>query len=76
MVFINDVIKKLSPLLDPFMPNSRINISEKLNSAFCLFYLFLYPPVIIFRSCWDWSSWLEQIKCLAQGHNAVPPAMA
>ena len=28
----------------------------------------------IFQLCWDGSSWVEPLMCLAQGHNAVNAA--
>ena len=44
----------------------------------CLFDLILYVPVNIFsamseRVLLGWTSTKQRIKCLAQGHNTVPP---
>ena len=46
-------------------------------SYICLFWLFTSQS-IIFQSCRDavlpgWTGTEQRIKCLAQGHNAVPP---
>ena len=47
--------------LDPiYIPTKYLNISRG-NEMIYLFVLILYIPVNIFPSCWDRSSWDEQV---------------